>query len=280
MIELAAALQSEWAAIRWQALARYNQDSPKPADPATLSVLAGALADSHPFVRWQAGAALANATGGRQKLVEVVKNYPAPPSEFTPIEAEFKTDWLCAAAIDALMSQKSAETQPYLAKPLLEGDTLLRQSAAEALGKQGQAEAIPHLLAALNDSDLWVRRAAVLGLGHLGAISAVGELVGCLKDRAVIVRRSAAYVLGALRAEAALSALKISLTDADPQVQRNAAWALGRIGRPEALSALTGLLEQPGLDEDVAVAVKEAVAVLNKPGWQRLVTGLGRRFQR
>lgn len=280
MIELAAALQSEWAAMRWQALTRFNQESPKPADPATLSVLTGALADSHPFVRWQAGAALANAAGGRQKLVEVVKNYPAPPSEFTPIGAEFKTDWLCAAAIDALTAQRSVEAQAYLAKPLREGDTLLRQTAAEALGKQGQAEAVPHLLAALKDSDPWVRRAAVLGLGHLGAVSTVGKLVGCLKDRVVIVRRSAAYVLGALRAAAALPALKISLTDADPQVQRNAAWALGRIGRPEAVSDLARLLEQPGLDEDVAAAAKEAMAVLNKPGWQRLVTGLGWRFQR
>lgn len=280
MNELAAALQSELAPMRWQALVRFNQETFQPGDPAILSVLAAALADSHPFVRWQAGAALASAAGGRQKLVEVVKSYPAPPSEFTPIEAEFKTDRLCAAAIDALMNQKPAEAHTYLTKPLSEGDTLLRQSAAEALGKQGRAEALPHLLTALKDSEPWVRRAAILGLGHLGAVDAAGDVIGCLKDRAVIVRRSAAYVLGALRAAAALPALKISLTDADLQVQRNAAWALGRIGRPEAVSALTRLLEDSKLDEDVVAAAKEAMAVLNKPGWQKLVTGLGQRFQR
>lgn len=280
MIELAAALQSELAAMRWQALVQLNRDASNPADPATLPLLTSALADGHPFVRWQAGMALASEAGGRQKLVEVVKNYPAPFTEFTPVQAEFKTDLMCAAAIDALVNQKSAEAQTYLTKPLLQGDMLLRQSAAEALGKQGQADAIPHLLAALKDSDPWVRRAAILGLGHLGAASAAGELIGCLKDRAVIVRRSAAYVLGALRAAAALSALRISLTDADPPVRRNAAWALGRIGRPEVVTALARLLDDPDLDGEVAAAAQEAIAVLRKPGWQKLVTGLGQRFQR
>lgn len=280
MIELATALQSELAAMRWQALFRFNQDASKAVAPATLSLLTGALADGHPFVRWQAGMALASEASGRQKLVELVKNYPAPPPEFTPIPAEFKTDVMCAAAIDALADKKSAEAQAYLTQPLAQGSTLLRQSAAEALGRQGQAEAMPHLLAALKDSDPWVRRAAVLGLGHLGVGSAAGELVGCLRDRAVIVRRSASYVLGALRAAAALPALKIALTDADPQVRRNAAWALGRIGRSEAVTALTPLLDDPELEGEVAAAAKEAIAVLNKPGWQRLVTGLGQRLQR
>lgn len=280
MIELAAALQSELSAMRWQALFRFNQDASKAADPATLSLLTSALADGHPFVRWQAGMALASEVGGRQKLVELVKNYPAPPPEFTLVSVEFQTDMMCAAAIDALVDKKSAEAQAYLTKPLAQGSILLRQSAAEALGRQGQAEAMPHLLAALKDSDPWVRRAAVLGLGHLGAGSAAGELVGCLRDRAVIVRRSASYVLGALRAAAALPALKIALTDADPQVRRNAAWALGRIGRPEAVSALTPLLDDLELEGEVAAAAKEAIAVLNKPGWQRLVTGLGQRLQR
>jgi HEAT repeat protein len=280
MIELAAALQSELAAMRWQALVRFNQDASKSADPATLSMLTGALADGHPFVRWQAGMALASEASGRQKLVELVKNYPALPPEFTPVRAEFKTDLMYAAAIDALVDQKSVEAQAYLAKPLAQGDPMVRQSAAEVLGRQGQTEAMPHLLAALKDSDPWVRRAAILGLGHLGDARAAGELIGCLKDRAVVVRRSASYVLGALRAAAALPALEISLTDADPQVRRNAAWALGRIGQAEAVAALTRLLDDPELEGEVAAAAKEAIAALSKPGWQKLVLGLGQRLQR
>jgi hypothetical protein len=281
MIELAAALQSEQVAMRWQALVRFNRDTSKPVDPATLSMLTSALADGHPFVRWQAGIALASEASGCQKLVELVKNYPEPPPEFTPVRTEFKTDVMYAAAIDALVDKKRlAEAQAYLAKPLAQGDPLVRQSAAEALGRQGQAEVMPHLLAALKDSDPWVRRAAILGLGHLGDARAAGELIDCLRDRAVVVRRSATYVLGALRATVALPALKISLTDADPQVRRNAAWALGRLGQVEAVTALTGLLDDSELEGEVAAAAKEAITALSKPGWQKFVRGLGKRLQR
>lgn len=281
MTELAAALRAESAAERWQALAQFNNAvALKTADPATLTRLTQALADEHAFVRWQAGLALAGQVGGRQKLAELLKNYPAPLPEFTPMGAELKTDRMCATAIDALAEKKSAEAKEYLTKSLASGDALLRQSAAEALSRQGQAEAVPQLIAALKDNNPWVRRAAAIGLGHLHDARAVAGLVDCLKDQALIVRRSAAYALGALRAEAALPALKISLTDPDPQVRRNAAWALGRIGRPEAAADLTRLLDDPGLNGAVAATANEAIAALAKPRWQQLVAGLGQRFQR
>jgi HEAT repeat protein len=281
MTELAAALQAESAAERWQALAQFNNAAPlKTTDPAMLTTLTQALADEHAFVRWQAGLALAGQVGGRQKLAELLKNYPTLPSEFMPVGAEFKTDQMCAAAIDALAEKKLTEAKDYLAKYLTSGDALLRQSAAEALSRQGQAEAVPQLIAALKDNNPWVRRAAAIGLGHLRDTRAVASLVDCLKDKTLIVRRSAAYALGALRAEAALPALKISLTDSDPQVRRNAAWALGRIGRSEAVAHLTRLLDDPSLNGAVAAAASEAIAALTKPHWQQLVAGLSQRFQR
>ncbi|MBI1877872.1 MAG: HEAT repeat domain-containing protein [Chloroflexi bacterium] len=280
MIELALTLQAEPAAVRWQTLVQLNKATSQPTDATTLSVLTKALADEHAFVRWQAGLALANQASGRQKLAELLKNYPTPPVEFTPVEAELKTDLICAAAIDALAGKKSVEAKEYLAKPLSHGDAFLRQSAVEAIGKQGLVEALPQLVAALKDRDPWVRRAAAIGLGHMGNVSVAGRLIDCLQDKAVIVRRSAAYALGALRAEAALPVLKISLTDSDPQVRRNAAWALGRIGRPEMIAELTRLLDDPDLNGAVAVAASEAIAVLTKPRWRQLVAGLGQRFQR
>ncbi|MBE7468691.1 MAG: HEAT repeat domain-containing protein [Anaerolineales bacterium] len=280
MTELAAALRAESATERWRALAQFNRaPASKVADPATLATLTQALADEHAFVRWQAGLALAEQAGGRQKLVELLKNYPAPPVEFTPGGAELKTERMCAAAIDGLAEKKSAEAQDYLAKSLSSGDARLRQSAAEALGKQGQVKAVPLLIAALKDSDPWVRRAAASGLGHLRDARAAASLTGCLKDKAVIVRRSAAYALGALRAETALPALKISLTDPDPQVRRNAAWALGRIGRPEVVADITPLLDDNSLNGAVAAAASEAIAVLTQPRWRQLVLGLGKRFK-
>jgi HEAT repeat protein len=280
MTELATALQAESATERWRALAQFNPAAAKPTDPATQSVLVTALADEHAFVRWQAGVALASQAGGRQKLAELLKNYPAPPLEFTPNQAELKTALMCATAIDALADKKAAEGREYLVKSLASGDPLVRQSAAEALGKQGHAEAVPHLIAALRDNHLWVRRAAAIGLAHLGDAGAAGALIECLQDRAAVVRRSAAYALGALRAEAALPALKISLTDSDPQVRRYAAWALGRIGRPEVVADLTRLLDDVNLNGTVAATASEAIAALTKPRWQQLVAGWGKRFQR
>lgn len=277
MTELATALRAESAAERWRVLAQFNQATDaKTADPATLATLTQALADEHAFVRWQAGLALADQANGRQKLVELLKNY----LEFTSGEAELKTELMCAAAIDGLVEKKSAEDQAYLGKSLSSGDARLRQSAAEALSKQGQAEAVPQLIAALEDSDPWVRRAAAIGLGHLRDDRAAANLAGCLKDKAVIVRRSAAYALGALRAETALPALKISLTDPDPQVRRNAAWALGRIGRPEVTADITPLLDDSSLNGAVAAAASEAIAALAQSPWRQLMASLGKRFKR
>lgn len=280
MTELAAALQAESAAERWRALVQFNYAaSLKTTDPAILASLTRALADEHAFVRWQAGLALVEQSNGRQKLVELLKNYPASPPEFTSTGAELKTDLMCAAAIDVLAEKKSVDAQAYLVKSLSSSDARVRQSAAEALGKLGQGEAVPWLIAALKDSDLWVRRAAAIGLGHLRDARAAAGLSACLKDKAVIVRRSAAYALGALRAEAALPALKISLADPDPQVRRNSAWALGRIGRSEVVAALTPLLDDNSLNGAVATAASEAIATLTQSRWQQWVVGLGKRLK-
>lgn len=280
MTELAAALQAESAAERWRALVQFNcTTSLKTTEPAILASLTQALADEHAFVRWQAGLALAEQSGGRQKLVELLRNYPAPSSESTSATSELKTERMCATAIDVLAEKKSAEAQAYLVKSLSSGDARLRQSAAEALGKLGRVEAVPQLIAALKDSDPWVRRAAAIGLGHLRDTRAAVNLATCLKDKAVIVRRSAAYALGALRAETALPALKISLADPDPQVRRNAAWALGRIGRAEVVAALTPLLDDNSLNGAVATAAGEAIAALTQSRWQQWVLGLGKRFK-
>ncbi len=268
MTELAVALQAESAAVRWRAIERLNQTGhAKPTDPATLSLLANALADEHPFVRWQAGLTLVRSRSGWQKLIEVLKN-----------NAAASTDLMRSAALDALAIEKSPEINAALIEALRTGDTLLRQSAAEALARQGNLEAVPALMAALKDAEPWVRRAAAYALGHIGDQSAVGILVERLADKAVIVRRSAAYALGALRAVVAMPQLKISLTDQDPQVRRNAAWALGRIGQHEVVPELRGLLDDPALDGAVATTARQAIDVLTKPRWLQIIWGLRRRF--
>ncbi len=281
MIDLAAALQEKSAAARWQALTKLERANGfKLSDASTLSALTGALADEHPFVRWQAGLALAGQTPGRQKLLEVLKNYPSLPPELPAPPQTHPPDVACAAAVDALAAHKSSELKGYLPALLERGNSLLRQSAAEALTRQGLAEAAPQLKAALNDPDPWVRRAAALALGHLGDVNAAAVLVPCLKDKAVLVRRSAAYALGALKAETAVPALKISLTDRDAQVRRNAAWALGRMRQPAAVADLTRLLADPDLEGQVAQTAREAIATLNQSPWQQLLSFFGKRFSR
>jgi HEAT repeat protein len=266
MTELAVALQENWPAARWQALAKFNQTgNGKSSDPNTLSALTQALADEHAFVRWQAGLALATQADGRRKLTELLQSYTSP--SFATESEQSKLARMCASAIDALAERKSTETKNYLLNSLVAPEPELRQSAAEALARQGDKAALPHLLAALKDDHLWVRRAAALGLGHLGDVSAAPALIACLRDEAVFVRRSAAYALGALRAEAAVAPLRISLTDRDPQVRRNAAWALGRMAHIEAVDDLNRLLADP--DDMVATSAQEAIAAISKPIWQR-----------
>jgi HEAT repeat protein len=273
MIELATALQAEPAATRWHALVQINRASAvNLADVSILSTLTSALADEHAFVRWQVGQLLAGQAEGRQKLTELLKNYPTLPSETLANQTNLCPDLLYSAAIDALTTQSVGQIKDYLTGPLHSGQPLLRQSAAEALFRQPlSSEVWPHLLAALKDDNPWVRRAALIALGYLGDDNLADKIAVHLSDKAVIVRRSAAYALGALRAGTALSALKIALTDGDPQVRRNAAWALGRLGRAEVLADLTRLLEDETLNGAVAAAAEEAIKAIKKPLWQRIL---------
>lgn len=269
MTDLALAMQSESAAERWRALEKFNRAKSKSLDAGTLTTLLKALADEHPFVRWQAGLALAGQTEGNQKLVEILKSatttWPNTSSRYT-------------AAADALATRQSPAAYASLIETLGSRDTILRQSAAEALAGQKNPEAIPHLIKLINDPDPWVRRAAAYALGHLGNKDAARFLITRLRDQAVIVRRSAAYALGALRAEIAVPQLKISLTDKDPLTRRNAAWALGRIGLIEAVPELTKLLDDPVLEGTIAVTAAQAIKAITKPRWLQILLSLRQRF--
>ncbi len=280
MTELAAALQAETAALRWQAIAKLNETpgSQDPVDPVTLAALVKALADDHPFVRWQAGQALARERSGRQRLIEVLKGEADVPAS---AEGEDKSRLVRSAAIDALRYQKLPEISALLVDALRRGDVLLRQSAAEALANHGDPSVVPHLATvARQDENPWVRRAAVYALGCLKHKEAAVPISECLADKAVVVRRSAAYALGALRAETGLGHLRLSLTDADPQVRRNAAWALGRIGRPEIVPDLKRLLDDTSLDGTVAATAFQALQAITRPRWLQVLVGASGRFRR
>jgi HEAT repeat protein len=272
MTELVAALQAASAAERWRALAKLNQLKSKFVDAETMSMLLKALADEHPFVRWQAGLALAQQEQGYQKLTETLAVGPVPGS--LP-----QANLVRLAAIDALGFSKTPTADASLIEMLHADDPLIRQSAAEALANKRVSAAVPSLIQALKDPDPWVRRAAAYALGHIGHQEAIPTLTMALQDRAVIVRRSAAYALGALRAQTALPQLKISLGDKDPVTRRNAAWALGRLGLVEAVPALTKLLNDLALNGAIIATARQAIETITRPRWLQLFIGIRGRIR-
>lgn len=270
MTNLTTALQTESAAERWRAIENLNHPATQQMDAHTLSALTQALSDTHPFVRWQAGLALAKQSEGRQKLLETLNDASTAGSP--------KNIPMYSTIVDALgRNPLSPNAGLPLINALHSHDSRLRQSAAEALAKQSSAEAVPHLIDAMKDDDPLVRRAAAYALGQVDDSKARQALIDGLQDKAVIVRRSAAYALGALQAEAAISHLKISLTDKDAATRRNAAWSLGRIGSPETVPDLENLLNDEALDGEVQAAAAAAIKAITKPRWlQRLLELRGR----
>ncbi|MCB0209903.1 MAG: HEAT repeat domain-containing protein [Anaerolineae bacterium] len=266
MTTLVAALQADSAAKRWQTIEHLSQSQKQWLTEETLSMLIKALADSHPFVRWQAGLALVSQAEGAQKLTELLKN--------SSVKTSSEVSRIYVAAIDALGKSQLPNAHIPLLEALNSDNALLRQSAAEALANLKAVEAVPALIAALQDTNAWVRRGAAYALGHIGSFQAIEALVQCLYDNQVIVRRSAAYALGALRAQSALPQLKISLTDQDPITRRNATWAIGRLGTPEATAALQKILNDPQSDAEAKATAGQAIEIITKPRWLQLLLGV------
>ncbi len=263
MTDLALALQSHSAAVRWQALEKLNKNKYQTVDTGLL--LKG-LGDEHPFVRWQAGLALTKQSNGNKTLIDTLNG-----GNHSPI--------MEVAAVDALGQNPMLEAYAALVAALQNPNDLLRQSAVEALAKHKNPEAAPHLVNALKDPTPWVRRAAAYALGYLDTTESKQALIIALRDPSVLVRRSAAYALGVLRAEIALPQLKILLNDKDSLVQRNTAWALGRIGSPEAVPNLKALLNNLQLDKNMTITVNRAIQTITKPRWVQMLFKFTGRFQ-
>jgi HEAT repeat protein len=139
-------------------------------DPGEVGIraLAATLADPDPILRSEAGAALARLS--------------RPGARIALIQAAGDEDFAVqAAAADALgRLSPDEEVLAALARLLVSGDVVVRQSAAEALARSGPAprrkqqepvgsEFHPQLAGLLdNDDSPMVRRAAALALGRFG----------------------------------------------------------------------------------------------------------------
>ncbi|NEP82839.1 MAG: hypothetical protein F6K39_34675 [Okeania sp. SIO3B3] len=250
-IDLARVLQHESAVARWRGLEQWQRNIRK-IDVASLSLLGGALSDSHAFVRWQAGQILAAHAEGRVKLLELLDQQSAHEV------------WV--VALDALQRVPISNFEAVLQRMLQYDDVALRRSAAEALRYHATSKSTGMLLAALQDEDLWVRRAAAYALAYLDEPDVVSALIMQLTDSSVLVQQGVVYALGALRAKAAASTFMQLLSHPDDIVRRNAAWALGRIEAADALPDLARLRNDDA-NSIVAQVAQQAIKTIRRPKW-------------
>ena len=211
--------------------------------------LVNLLADDHPFVRWEAGVALASTALQLQR-----RGQSALPGWAGSTEATFPgllatmRDRLRsadpqsrAAASDALGLWNHEAATELLLGALSDPDPLVRTSAASALGKLKSRATVRPLVSALQDTSLWVRRAAADALGAIGDARAVPALRGRLTDSETLVRASAICALGHMPTGSARRALARYAQDGIPEIRMHVARGLAAIGNANSLPALQRL---------------------------------------
>lgn len=239
------------------------------------------LGDADPFVRWEAGVALAKTAARlrrRARLGLSVWRGSATESTLEGLLASMREGLqaadptLRAGAADALGLWDREGTAAFIL-PLLEDEApQVRACAAAALGKTWEGSSVSPLAAALGDPSVWVRRAAADALGAIGAPAAVPVLVEALSDSRPLVRRAAACALGRIRVTKSRKTLARCAFDDDPVVRWHAARGLSRIGNVSSLPALRHLLEDETVlfersTAEMAESAIEAVENREKGAW-------------
>ena len=210
------------------------------------------MRDDHPFVRWEAGVALASTAArlqARARLglpVWVGRSDEMAFSELlTSMQRGLQASdpQLRVAMADALGLWNQQAVVELLILALEDPEAAVRASVAAALGTIGDKASVSALVTALEDTSLWVRRAAADALGAIGAPQAVAALQLALSDSHPLVRASVACALGHMSTAKARRALMDCVYDVDPAVRWQAARGLGMIGGVSSLPALQHLSE-------------------------------------
>lgn len=208
------------------------------------------LGDEHPFVRWQAGVALADTAlrlRRRARLGMPTWDRKAPELTFSGLllllhrglqDSDPKRR---AATADALALWGHEAAVNYLMQAISDSDPMVRLSAATALGKLRDKAAVGVLTRALEDPALWVRRTAADALGAIGDPKAVSALQQALNDPEHLVRASAVCALGHMQTSKARDLLQQVARNGDAALRWYAARGLGHIGDVGALPALQRL---------------------------------------
>ncbi len=200
-------------------------------DNRVLYVLADALRDIDPVVRWAAVEAMA-----------WLQDDSALPILHEALHDKHFTVRL--AAIRALQEIGDANAVWALLDRLDDENTVVREKAAEALGRLGGTDVAVRLAHSLEDEDVFVRRASAASLGNIGSTEVSAQLLEALDDPELLVRWAVVESLGKLGEPAAVTPLIAWLDDdLKPSWDERracdlAADALEHIQAPEAAAAL------------------------------------------
>jgi HEAT repeat protein len=257
-------------------MARCRQAQALAGDVRRESILAlmRMWGDAHPFVRWEAGRALADTVAlyrDRPRLGVSWAASRSPTMSFDEFSALVREEMhapeaeVRAATADALGLWQRATSVSLLLEALQDPAPMVRVSAAAALGRIGDQDAIKPLGAALSDPSVWVRRAAAAALGSGGAPHAVTDLRKALAaPQPLLVRSALVAALGRIGSASARNALLQHLRDDCPEIRWQAIRGLEQVGDVSALSRLEALLADETLvfGETIAARARAAIAAI------------------
>ena len=242
------------------------------------------LGHEHPFVRWEAGVALAGTAvemRKRSRLGMSVWSRHSPASTFGELLTLMENTLHSpdpqrrVATADALGMWDHEAVVPLLLPMLEDSEPLVRAGAVAALGKTRDKASIDALLSALVDPYVWVRRAAADALGAIGAPRAVPALEISLLDPEPLVRTSVVCALGHMKTAKARRLLARCVHDDDPAIRWYSARGLANIGTVSSLPALKQLLEDDAemfgqSISDLAATAIEAIEKRESGPWNWL----------
>jgi HEAT repeat protein len=206
------------------------------------------LNDAHPGVR-----ALACDTLGK------IGDLGAIPALFARLgDADARVS---QAAVSAIQSLGSLETERLALESARSGDLGVRRSALRILSYFGWASGLDVFLEGMNDPDERLRDVAAVGLASMESDRAVASLIAAASHSSPRTRSAAVRALGqAANALQVNECLRHALADEDAWVRYYACQSLSRLKDEQATDAIGALLK----DETghVRVAAIEALALL------------------
>jgi HEAT repeat protein len=222
-------------------------------NPASKTVLEGAMKDKNAYVRIAAAAglmAMGDARGVKD-LESIVARAPKLPGGTTRLTAVDEMKYITVnkvrvAAARSLGRMGAASSRDVLEKALGDDVGAVRDAAAAALARMGEPVDLQDFVLALESEDASVRQQAVRALGEAGQRDKVPLLAPLASDKEYAVRAELMEALGKIGSEETLPALTKGTADQNELVRAKAIEALGLVDSREAVPALQSALKAAG----------------------------------